>query len=113
MSKTCGIFIAMALSACICFTTAAQQALTPEEVEQRERMRLSVFLPFKYITDFGAENGELNMLQIRPLYTLSTENWNFINRPIIPIIITDSCKITGRLIMLNFFQPCKHMQSSL
>lgn len=87
MSKTCSIFIAMALNACILFATAAEQTtLTAEEVEQRERMRNTVFLPFKYITDFGAENGELNMLQIRPLYTLSTENWNFINRPIIPII---------------------------
>ena len=94
MSKTCGIFIAMALNACILFATAAEQTtLTAEEVEQRERMRHTVFLPFKYITDFGAENGELNMLQIRPLYTLSTENWNFINRPIIPII-----DITGTVI---------------
>ena len=63
-----------------------QRELTPEEVEQRERMRQTVLMPFKYITDFGADNGELNMLQIRPLYTISTKNWNFINRPIIPII---------------------------
>lgn len=87
MSTNCGIATALVLNACLLVATAAgQKSLTPEEVEQRERMRHAVLLPFKYITDFGAENGELNMLQIRPLYTLSTENWNFINRPIIPII---------------------------
>lgn len=72
---------------------AEQRVLTPKEIEQREKLRHTVLVPFKYITDFGAENGELNMVQIRPLYTLSTKNWNFINRPVIPFI-----DITGTVI---------------
>jgi hypothetical protein len=85
MKKYGSIF--SALVACISMTAVAEQrALTPEELELKERLRHTVLLPFKYITDFGAENGELNMLQIRPLYTISSKNWNFINRPVIPII---------------------------
>lgn len=63
-----------------------EQELTPEELAQREKLRHTVLLPFKYITDYGADNGELNMLQIRPLYTITTKNWNFINRPVIPVL---------------------------
>jgi len=81
------LYILLVLPLGICSVAHAQQReLTLEEIEQREKLRQTVLVPFKYITDFGAENGELNMLQIRPLYTISTENWNFINRPIIPII---------------------------
>ena len=71
------VFLLLALSVCTT-TRAEQRALTPEELEQKEKLRQTVLLPFKYITDFGAENGELNMLQIRPLYTISSKHWNFI-----------------------------------
>ena len=63
-----------------------QRELNPEELEQKEKLRHSVILPFKLITDYGADNGDLSMLQIRPLYTITTKNWNLINRPVIPII---------------------------
>jgi hypothetical protein len=90
MNKKCGMLIAMTLNACIFFAMAAeQQTWSPDELEKKERLRHTVLLPFKFITDYGAENGELSMLQIRPLYTISSKHWNFINRPVIPIIDID------------------------
>ena len=65
---------------------AAQRELTQEERNLKEKFRHTTIVPFKFISDYGADDGDLAMLQIRPLYTLTTKNWNFINRPIIPII---------------------------
>jgi hypothetical protein len=65
---------------------AAPREMTEDEIERKKKFQQAVILPFKFTRDHNAANGEFSMLQIRPLYTITTENFNFINRPVIPIV---------------------------
>lgn len=60
--------------------------ISEEDIVLREQLRYTVVLPFKFISDYGAPNGDLLMLQVRPTFTISSKNYNFINRPIIPFL---------------------------
>ena len=60
--------------------------MTEEEAERKRKFQQAVILPFKLTRDHNASNGELTMLQIRPLYTITTERHNIINRPVIPLL---------------------------
>jgi hypothetical protein len=82
--KICLMMMVIIVSGSV--SLAVQRELGPEELEAKERLRHTVLLPFKFVSDYGAPNGELTMLQIRPTYTISTKNYNFINRPIIPYL---------------------------
>ena len=43
-------------------------------------------LPFKFIFDNGADNGEATFLNVQPVIPVTVGEWNFINRVIVPLI---------------------------
>ncbi len=45
-------------------------------------------LPFKFIFDYGAENGEASFLNIQPVLPQTIGEWNLIHRIILPLIDT-------------------------
>jgi len=51
-------------------------------------------LPFKFIFDYGADNGEATFLNIQPVIPITVGNWNLINRVIVPLIDTPGL-VTG------------------
>jgi len=52
-------------------------------------------LPLKLTADFGADDGSAYFFNINPVVPLTFGNWNFINRAIIPAIVSVDGKITG------------------
>lgn len=63
-----------------------RREMTEEEAERKKKFSQAIILPFKLTRDHNASSGELTMLQIRPLYTITTERHNIINRPVIPLL---------------------------
>ena len=51
-------------------------------------------LPFKFIFDYGAANGEASFLNIQPVIPVTVGDWNLINRVIVPLIDTPGL-VTG------------------
>ena len=54
-----------------------------------------ISLPFKFIFDFGADNGDAQYVNIQPVVPVSVGDWNIVNRLIIPIGGVDG-PITGQ-----------------
>ena len=54
-----------------------------------------ISVPFKFNLDFGAENGEVLVVNLQPVYPLNFGKWNIINRAIIPFIDIPSGITTG------------------
>ncbi len=54
-----------------------------------------ISLPFKFIFDFGANNGDAQFVNIQPVVPVSLGNWNIVNRLIVPIGGVDG-PITGQ-----------------
>ncbi len=48
-----------------------------------------IALPFKFIFDDGAPNGDANFLNLQPVYPISVGDWNLVNRVILPIVDLD------------------------
>jgi hypothetical protein len=42
-------------------------------------------LPFKFIFDNGADNGDANFLNVQPVLPVTVGNWNLVNRIIVPL----------------------------
>ena len=53
-----------------------------------------ISLPFKFIFDFGADNGDAQYVNIQPVVPVSVGDWNIVNRLIVPIGGVDG-PITG------------------
>jgi len=45
-----------------------------------------ISLPFKFTFDYGAPNGEASFLNIQPVYPVTVDEWNLVNRVIVPLI---------------------------
>jgi len=45
-----------------------------------------ISVPFKFNLDFGAQNGEVLVVNFQPVYPVQVGEWNIINRVIMPII---------------------------
>ena len=45
-----------------------------------------ISVPLKFNLDFGAENGEVLVVNLQPVYPVTIGKWNLINRAIIPFI---------------------------
>jgi hypothetical protein len=54
-----------------------------------------ISVPFKFNLDFGAENGEVLVVNLQPVYPLNLGKWNIINRAIIPFIDIPKGLTTG------------------
>lgn len=44
-----------------------------------------ISLPLQFTFDNGAENGDANILNIQPVYPVTSGDWNYVNRMIIPL----------------------------
>ncbi len=54
-----------------------------------------ISVPFKFNLDFGAENGEVLVVNLQPVYPVTVGEWNIINRAIMPFIDIPSGLTTG------------------
>jgi hypothetical protein len=54
-----------------------------------------ISVPFKFNLDFGAENGEVLVVNLQPVYPVTVGDWNIINRAIIPFIDIPKGLTTG------------------
>ena len=45
-----------------------------------------ISLPMQVTFDNGAENGDANILNVQPVYPITSGDWNYVNRMIIPIV---------------------------
>lgn len=45
-----------------------------------------ISLPMQFTFDNGAENGNANILNVQPVYPITSGDWNYVNRMIIPIV---------------------------
>ncbi len=45
-----------------------------------------ISLPMQFTFDNGAENGNANILNVQPVYPITSGDWNYVNRMIIPLI---------------------------
>ena len=48
-----------------------------------------VSLPFKFNYDYGAANGDGTILNIQPVYPVTSGKWNYVNRLILPVASVD------------------------
>jgi hypothetical protein len=54
-----------------------------------------ISVPFKFNLDFGADNGEVLVINLQPVYPVRVGDWNIINRAIIPFIDIPKGLTTG------------------
>jgi hypothetical protein len=54
-----------------------------------------ISVPFKATLDFGAENGEVLVVNLQPVYPVRVGDWNIINRAIFPFIDIPKGLTTG------------------
>ena len=52
-------------------------------------------LPLKFTVDFGAPNGSAYIFNVNPVVPITVGNWNFINRALIPAVVSVDGKIEG------------------
>jgi len=45
-----------------------------------------ISLPMQFTFDNGAENGEANILNVQPVYPITSGDWNYVNRMIVPLV---------------------------
>lgn len=45
-----------------------------------------ISLPFKFVFDNGADNGNAEFLNIQPVYPFTVGEWNFVSRAIVPLV---------------------------
>jgi len=53
-----------------------------------------ISLPFKFTFDFGADNGDAQIMNINPVIPVTVGDWNLVNRALIPVANVDGA-ITG------------------
>ena len=54
-----------------------------------------ISVPLKFNLDFGADNGEVLVVNLQPVYPVRIGDWNLINRAILPFIDIPSGLTTG------------------
>ena len=54
-----------------------------------------ISVPFRVNLDFGADNGEVLVVNLQPVYPVRVGDWNIINRAILPFIDIPSGLTTG------------------
>ncbi|WP_415405875.1 hypothetical protein ACLHDG_08910 [Sulfurovum sp. CS9] len=75
----------LSLATAVCLATIPVVADNLTRAAQNPISSL-ISLPMQFTFDNGAENGDANILNVQPVYPITSGDWNYVSRMIIPLV---------------------------